>query len=404
MKTQLLSALFFLLSVTCFSQWTPVNINSGYSLKKVIFTDSTTGYLIGDTIIGLNLAGKIYKTSDAGITWDQKDFILLANSDIDFIHSDTVFVSSNDGQYTYTRLTTNGGTTWLTVNPDAPNGPQHFISATKGFATKNISGNIEIYKTTDGGAFWKPTTITSGPSAVQDIQYINATEGFVGGLYGPLMANINMSMLQVNYMGAQTFATHELQFFNSDTGYFAALETVNNISSLYFTPDKGITIQPTIDFTLFGLAASEEIISFDCYDLMHCLCLTISGIMFYTDDGGVSWWNENSGYQNLYSVDYQPGFAIAVGENGLVLRRDFSTAVNEVSIKNQFRCFPNPAQQSITVSGSGIIYPITIIDLAGKTVSVSQDATIETKALTPGIYFARIETSRGVYHTKFVRL
>ena len=74
-----------------------------------------------------------------------------------------------------------------------------------------------------------------------------------------------------------------------------------------------------------------------------------------------------------------------------------------------FSIFPNPAESQITInSNNSIIENITIIDVAGKTVSTlnvvnSTRKNIDVSDLETGVYFIQVQTDNGLLNKKFIK-
>ncbi len=129
-----------------------------------------------------------------------------------------------------------------------------------------------------------------------------------------------------------------------------------------------------------------------------------------------------------YTVaDFNNGFIKAVDSHTPYGIRPFLSARKE-AILNQLhssgingrdpemadlKVFPNPATENITISVLHDFIHISgvkIVDIFGKTIDVCSipdeqmhQLTVPVKALAPGMYFLRVESSGRVYQTKFIR-
>lgn len=112
------------------------------------FTSATTGYAISNE-------GMVVKTTDAGLHW----VTLPVNASfylekIQFVNAETGFIIGGDNNGSYLFKTTNGGSSWTTIElntpgPGIPSG-MFFINSSKGF----ITGPKSFLKTENGGDTW----------------------------------------------------------------------------------------------------------------------------------------------------------------------------------------------------------------------------------------------------------
>jgi photosystem II stability/assembly factor-like uncharacterized protein len=124
------------------AEWQAVNLSSTYSLNSVKFIDQYTGFITGAYTygqFGQYHSGRLYKTTNSGITWS-------AVKNDNFYYFEIDFIDDNIG--------------FLTCEP--------------------ASGNSTVYKTTDGGLSWSPINV-QGNYVLTRIYFINNTTGFMGG-------------------------------------------------------------------------------------------------------------------------------------------------------------------------------------------------------------------------------
>ena len=123
----------------------PVN----FFLKKIQFTDSQTGYIIG----GDDTGGYILKTADAGQTWQSINLNTPENerpAGMFFLNNTTGFIS---GKKLF-RKTTDGGKTWSEVMGSLSENINDvcFTNGNEGYAA---SDNGKYFKSVDGGKTWQ---------------------------------------------------------------------------------------------------------------------------------------------------------------------------------------------------------------------------------------------------------
>jgi photosystem II stability/assembly factor-like uncharacterized protein len=143
--------------------WLPLTTPAIQDFNDVQFTDLNTGYITGGYFFApdtsQNIPGKVYKTTDAGVTWTQILSVPgVVFKSIHFPVTDTGYVVGGDagGYASKIYKTINGGVTWVdqTGNQNMPGqelSSVHFVNTTTGFIS-GISG--AIYKTVNGGTNW----------------------------------------------------------------------------------------------------------------------------------------------------------------------------------------------------------------------------------------------------------
>ena len=87
-----------------------------------------------------------------------------------------------------------------------------------------------------------------------------------------------------------------------------------------------------------------------------------------------------------------------------------STEIKYIYENNQFRIFPNPATDYITVSSKsgGRVDAISLIDITGKKINVVATAkhdeiTLQIACLSKGIYLLQLKTSEGMQTVRFIK-
>ena len=159
--------------------------------ESIDFPTETTGYAVGSF-------EKIYKTDDAGNTWNEISWSTstapyIEYSDVQFIDENTGFVSGyeaadniiNFGFVEFVLKTTDGGDTW--VRYDIENSSDfkqialNFITEETGFAFCYVTQGIErIYVTTDGAETWEEIT-PQDVSEIRSVTWLNEEEGILYG-------------------------------------------------------------------------------------------------------------------------------------------------------------------------------------------------------------------------------
>src|SRR5215831_3527455 len=126
--------------------WTTINLPVNTSLKKIQFTDTQTGYIIG----GDNTFGILLKTIDGGQNWTSNNLnslecpygMYFLSNNTGFITGKNLFIKTTDGGQTWTSLKSNAFRMFQDVN---------FKNSNEGYVTSN--GGV-YFKTTNGGNSW----------------------------------------------------------------------------------------------------------------------------------------------------------------------------------------------------------------------------------------------------------
>ena len=140
--------------------------------NDVNFVNDLTGWT--------NRSGRIFKTTDGGLTWANQ-FSGSTGAGLDFVSTSTGFMVSDRTAY----KTTNGGATFTAIYSNLPETiiDIDFVSETTGY----ISFENKIYKTTDAGLTWTQVVALSYPQTFFEIHFIDATHGWACGTNGLLL-------------------------------------------------------------------------------------------------------------------------------------------------------------------------------------------------------------------------
>lgn len=267
--------------------WQKVNDNLIGSC--IFFTDSITGFIGGR-------GNKIYKTTDGGISWNNKN--ITGRTDSNFSINKIVFPDKKNGYAVglyNTFKTTDGGENWFLVNIKG-GFSLFFIDSLTGWVLSN-----PVIKTTDRGLTWNTITILFNEEG-SDIYFKNKNEGIVT-YYNRLFKTTN---------GGDNW-TEDVKCKGYKYGYFGFLTKAHG----------------------FVLGTKQ----------------------YETTDGGDNWTDiseqEGTRLQKFHSPAANTGYAI--GENGLIMRYYDSTItsvkketfqkVNEIQLSN----YPNPFNNSTKI-------------------------------------------------------
>lgn len=135
-----------------------------YSLNDLFFVNANTGWAVGRN-------GNIYKTTNAGQSWSLQPAGTSGEFySVWFVNASTGFVAGEDGLY----KTTNGGAVW---EPTSLGGAEQiaFPTAATGYAA---AGNM-LSKTTDGGDNWTSVPLPQMDGYINDVYFHDADTGYL---------------------------------------------------------------------------------------------------------------------------------------------------------------------------------------------------------------------------------
>ena len=228
---------------------------TGTSCQSVCYATDKLGWIACS-------AGIIYKTSDAGATWERQD--------------------------------TPGGYGLISID---------FANSEVGCAVGSIG---TVLRTDNGGDTWEEIT-RGNRSPVEDIQFADSLNGWVAG-YGGLLRTTNGGF---TWEQTDCTANQALCFLDADEGW--ACDYMGNLSK---TADGGLTWTPVHD------AIESRVYDMVFLDSLHGWVSGMPAILG-TDDGGYSWtvqWPRGNNGTRLFGlsfVDLNHGWV--VGENGTIL-------------------------------------------------------------------------------------
>lgn len=294
------------ISISQTTTFQKVNYSSFPAFRDICFINETTGWTVG-------LSGAIYKSIDAGLSWqEQRSNTIVSLKTIFFLDDQKGFIG---GGNRHLLTTIDGGATWkddsLTIipNTDASITSIYFADNLKGWilASSTASGATAgwILSTSDGGANWKIDLTVSGK------------------------------------------ILYKMDFFEPNKGIACGKDA----ATIYYTSD-GTTwnLAPTPQLGGFNYTRSD----------LHNIYMTSAteahivgwgsnvgaqpSIHLKTTDGGASWnymtqTEQNRTYDNLYNVwfkDANIGIAIGGATRGSLVIRTTDGGQNWIQLRAPF--------------------------------------------------------------------
>lgn len=171
--------------------------NDTFPLSAITFPSMDTGYAVG-------YRGKRFRTIDGGNVWDSIGNQISINTmlyDVKFLDNTTGYVTRGDGRIF---KTTNSGVTWTqSANLGISAGPSNRIWV---FDQNNTFWmlNSKLFHTTDGGTTWTEKldagVINAVPVSLFDLYFVNNSVGFVAGFNGHLFRTMDGGLTWDRYI------------------------------------------------------------------------------------------------------------------------------------------------------------------------------------------------------------
>lgn len=261
--------IFFILLICAFSSCSKnadINLTDAYtvlpttlpeSLKSVYFTDNETGFVGG-------VNGGIYKTTNAGQSWDKQTTPVTSSvSGLFFTSSSTGFAVGGQNSCSGTGCvppggfilrTTNGGKTWTKIY--TPSKPLEvtsvwFVNSSTGYCTNGT----RILKTNNGGDTWSEYDLGDIGGLLMQVRFADSKNGFAVALFDKIAKTTD---------GGNTWQVTSPQF---DEGYYGVASANGTIyvagqKKIIKSTDNGATWTmlnnaPTNMFSIYFLNAKK---------------------------------------------------------------------------------------------------------------------------------------------------
>lgn len=219
-----------------------------YYYKFGHFLSADTGFVVADN--GYYSDDMVLKTTDGGKTWTQLTiykYFQNANS-IFFLDHQTGFITCSDGAYGGGLYkTTDGGATWNWWGTMGRGTEMHFTNDNHGLALQNG----DLYTSTDGGKTWTMTYEVYGDFT--DIHFVSEKVGYISAEYNTVLktkdGGATWEELKTEYDHL-----HAVAFLNENIGYVSGEYGKN-----FKTMDGGYTWQEeSIPARLTSLAITSD--------------------------------------------------------------------------------------------------------------------------------------------------
>ncbi len=393
MKRIYMVILLTIIVSTGFSQnWIIQNSITSEKLNSVFFTDTITGFAVGNS-------GTILKTIN-GSDWEIQGS--ETDSDLNSVFFATNFVGYAVGNDGVILKTTDGGNYWENLNYESDKWLRsvHFVSVDTGFVAG--TGDM-ILKTTDGGETWiELAAPASGP-----IWPINSESLVLVGdntyIFSSSNSGLNWDVFGDGFYGS----LNGIHFLDSNKGMIAGGTFAQgyNYSEIYYTNNGGSSWSLWIQDGnwLNSVFLMSQNIAYSVGD---------NGEVFKTIDGGVNWNSQISGTsESLNSICFtDSGIGYIVGDAGIILK----TKIEEVNIDElnhdqpSIHIYPNPIgiDSYLSIVGGDLI-EFSIISTNGQLVKSGEfdkqgSFSIDIDNLISGLYILQLKTDNRLFSRKLV--
>lgn len=333
MKTKLLTSVTFL-PVFLLAQWSPVRFDQHNTFNKIFTVAANDAFVIGSGgSTGMNF---IIRTSDGGTTWDSINPNINGNYQLGELFFNDVMNGFAGGSKNNTQQgllkTTDNGTTWTEITPDPsstePITAIYFLNANYGLVTSST----HLYSTMNGGTSWTTQALSFYPS---DIHFSTMYDGYASGT-----DNTSNAIILETHDGGITWTNllsqHDPNLFVSDfikediLPNNVIVTSMQNTNRLYKSSDGGAT------WTTITVDSVYSIHDFQFTTDLIGHVLSDYGQIYVTEDGGATWnleyateWGFYGPSILLYSISFVEETGYLCGTSGLVKKHTLATGIHE---------------------------------------------------------------------------
>ncbi|MBE0661642.1 MAG: T9SS type A sorting domain-containing protein [Bacteroidales bacterium] len=311
----------------------PLEVSEMYGLQ---FVNDTTGFVFGKNSSSTGSYGKVYKTTDAGITWIE----VLHESSLN--QGSMAFADEMHGFIAFHRwlelgicYTSDGGNTWQNTQMQAPF--YSFSINTALYITPDIAlaagSRSLLIKSSNGCLDWTQLSQSGIHFPVEYVQFVGPTIGFATD--NPGLRGIAGNQLWKTTNGGQSWEFNRtlwgyggcFHFPDETNGFAASTDYYDDEFTFYRTNDCGENWEEIIfksDFMPSDIRFSDLQSGFIAGDKI-----------LKTIDGGNTWDVVYTGSANYLRIFYQSADdVVIIGEHSLIFSTDAGSSWTERAINN----------------------------------------------------------------------
>lgn len=317
----------------------------------IYFVSDSTGWAV-------NSQGKIYKTTDAGDSWQLQLNANVYFRAVEFINADTGFAGTLDGKFF---KTTNGGAQWYHFEDSLPLAIEGICGMSHVghtiYACGIWSTPAYVLKSTDAGTTWTLIDLSAYAGAAVDCWFLSEDTGFVSGssaFYGDgiiLKTTDGGATWSLKKTADPGNYVWKMDFLNDQLGYASVEDFLpQNPSTFLRTTDGGETWAQQVvcpqNIDMEGLGFINDTVGW---------CGGWSTGMWETKNGGMSWMylDIGSNFNRFFRVSNQ--LMYAAGKEILKYQAEgFPTSLNSQHYTSAMPhallpVQPNPFSESVTI-------------------------------------------------------
>lgn len=391
---------FSIFSVCGNAQWDTLTSSTNTNFNSIFFSNNQEGVAVGKNPVTNRGAGSF--TLDGGLTWQPSN--LAANvpsiNDVSFFSSTLGYAVADSGLVMYC-----GSIGYVFASPVKISSQNLNCIFSTSDSVLFIGGDYgTLYHSSDYGLNWD--TLNSGTNiAINDIYFKDPLNGWIVG-DGGYMATSADGGQTWNTVGQPYFG-----FFNcmgmAYAGSTANVFAVGNSGDMIHSLDGGL------NWGAFSSNTSYNLNSVRFTNDLAGIVVGDHGIIYRTQDGGMSWWDESLTYvtENLTSVSWASDtLAYICGKNGRVLKShsDISAVHTVLPANFEISAFPNPFTDELNVminldKTSNV--QVSVMDLTGRILFVENEGEMNVgkqvihltgiSTLESAMYFVKVISGNG---------
>lgn len=320
----------------------PLTLQYSYT-EDIEFVNDTTGFIVGFEDSGSNLYGKIFKTIDAGETWEEvySDGSMWSGK-ISFFDENHLIVAYDTWPYAVKVLVTeNGGQSWQSV--ELPGNSLYAGQSVKCYDDNQamIAGlRGKIYHTSDYGASWQATYSSLNVTDIYDVQFLSPSKGFALG--NDLQSTMQDFLFQTDDGGESWTRL----FITPDFTFGGGMDFIDNMNGFYLGQGYEPRFYKTTDGgTIWEFCSTfpYEIDGISCLRFFDTSCGLVSaeydGVIYKTSDGGSIWNNVLSNSYEVFDIEYLDENRVLAAGRYLYLSNDAGNTWEAMDIGNTYTLF-----------------------------------------------------------------